>query len=145
MGVEYKKETIKRPYEAVIIMNPEAPEKAQKDLFTKNKKIIEDFGGEVFSVDTWGKRNLANPIKKVKLGHYFHAYFMAEPEAILELERTMKINDNVMRYAHTKLDEKLPIEKHAENFKQVLKESKDRQDEAEARFQKKRAMKKERK
>lgn len=145
MGIEYKKETIKRPYESVVILNPEATEKVQKDLFTKNKQIVEQFGGEVFSVDSWGKRNLANPIKKTRLGHYFHSYFVAEPEAILELERTMKINDNVMRYVHTKLDEKVSIEKHAENFKQALKESKERQDEAEARFQKKRAMKRERK
>lgn len=139
MAIDYKKSEVKRPYEAVIIMDPSASEEEQKNLFQKNKEIIESYEGEVFSVETWGKRTLANPINKVAMGNYFHAYFTAKPEVITELERTMKINEKVMRYVHTVLSEKTSLDKHSEDFKNVLKESRERQQEAEARIQKKRA------
>jgi small subunit ribosomal protein S6 len=139
MALEYKKSERKRPYESVIIVNPAASEQEQKALFQKNKEIVESFSGSVHSVETWGKRPLANHIDKVQLGAYFHSYFVASPEAILELERTMRINEQVMRFLHVKLDETKSVEKHAENFKVILKESAERQQEVEARNQKKRA------
>jgi len=139
MAVSYEKVAKKRPYEAIIIMAPEASEADQKTLFTKNKEIVEGLGGSVHSVETWGKRTLANQIDKTKLGVYFHSYFEAKPETILELERTMRINEKVLRCLHTRLDEKLPIAKHAENFKEILGESVKRQQEAEAKLAKKKA------
>lgn len=139
MALEYKKSERKRPYESVIIVNPAASEADQKALFQKNKEIVESFSGNVHSVETWGKRPLANHIDKVQMGTYFHSYFVAAPEAILELERTMRINEQVMRFLHVKLDETQTVEKHAENFKVILKESAERQQEVEARNQKKRA------
>ncbi len=139
MALEFKKSEVKRPYESIIIMNPSASEEQQKKLFQKNKEIVESFSGEMNSVETWGKRPLANHIEKHQMGTYFHSYFTAGPGAVLELERTMKINDQVLRYMHTRLDENQTAEKHAENFKQILKDSATRQQEADLRMQKKRA------
>lgn len=139
MALEFTKSVTKRPYESIIIMDPSASEADQKALFKKNKEIVETFSGSVHSVETWGKRPLANPIEKIQMGAYFHSYFQAGPEAVLELERTMGINEKVMRFMHVRLDEGQTVEKHAENFKNLLKESAERQAEAEARNQKKRA------
>lgn len=139
MAISYNKVAKKRPYEAVIIMSPDTPEEDQKSLFNKNKAIVENLGGSVHSVETWGKRTLANPIEKTRLGLYFHSFFEANPESIIELERTMRINEKVLRYLHTRLDEKMPVAKHAENFKEVLSESVKRQQEAEAKLAKKKA------
>ena len=63
---ESKKE---HAYEAVIIVHPEASEAEQKELFTKNKSIVESFGGAMNSVETWGKRPLANAIDKSQIGN----------------------------------------------------------------------------
>ncbi len=139
MALEFKKSEVKRPYESIIIMDPTASEQEQKALFQKNKEIVESFAGAMYSVETWGKRPLANHIEKHQVGTYFHSYFTAGPDVIVELERTMKINEKVLRCMHSKLDENQTVEKHAENFKQILKESTERQQEAELRMQKKRA------
>lgn len=139
MALEFKKSEVKRPYESIIIMDPSASEEEQKALFQKNKEIVESFSGTVNSVEIWGKRPLANHIEKHQMGTYFHSYFTAGPDVVVELERTMRINEKVLRYMHTRLDENQTAEKHAENYKQILKDSTVRQQEAELRMQKKRA------
>ena len=114
---------VTRPYEAIIMVHPDATEQEQKDLFKKNKSIIESFSGEVNHIDTWGKRKLANSIKKMNRALYFHTTFTASTDAIAELERTMKINDRVIRVVHTRLSEKIPLAKHLERFKDQLAEA----------------------
>lgn len=129
-----------RPYEGVILVNADATEDQQKALFTRNKDIIEkQFGGTVKHLDTWGKRNLANPIEKAKRAIYFHTTFEANPQAIAELERTMRINDSVLRFMHTRLEEDTNLDTYLENFKKALAESAAREREREAKFQARKA------
>lgn len=128
-------ETALRPYEVVVIMHPDATVDDQKELFRKNQDIIKGLKGKIVSLDTWGKRNLANIIGKHKKGIYFHSTFETNPSAIAELERTMRINDKVLRFMHTKLDERTPLAKYLENFKKAIKESADREKERELKAQ----------
>jgi small subunit ribosomal protein S6 len=130
---------IKRHYEAVVLMHPDASVEEQKTLLKKNKAIIEQTGGSVYSLDTWGKRNLANIIGKTKRAVYFHTTFEAGTSAVAELERTMRINDKVLRFMHTKLDERVPLSKYVENFKKALVETANKEKEREAKFQARRA------
>ncbi|AGH94250.1 30S ribosomal protein S6 [Pseudobdellovibrio exovorus] len=129
------KAELKRPYEVVILVHPDATVEEQKALFTKNKATIENYKGSIHSLETWGKRTLATPIGKLRKAVYFHAFFEADPQAIIELERTMRINDKVLRFMHTKLDERTPLAKHAESFKKGLAESAQREKEREAKAQ----------
>ncbi len=128
-----------RPYEAVLILQSETPIDEQKEILRKSKNIILNFKGSVFSLDTWGKRNLANPIKKNKKGIYFHYLFEALPGSIMEMERNYRINDRVLRYMNTSLDSRIPLSKHAEAFKTKLQESAQREKEREAKFQARRS------
>jgi small subunit ribosomal protein S6 len=129
-----------RPYEGVVLVHPDATEDEQKALFRKNKAIIEEqFGGEVKHLDTWGRRSLANPIEKTRKAVYFHTSFSANPQAIAELERTMRINDKVLRFMHTRLDERQDLDTHLENFRNALAESAAREREREAKFQARKA------
>ena len=134
-----KSADIARPYEVIVIMHPETSLDDQKELFKKNKGIIESFGGKVHSLDTWGKRSLANEIGKARRGIYFHSTFEAKPAVVAELERTMRINDRVLRYMHTKLDARVGLTKYMENFKKALAETAQREREREAKIQAKRA------
>lgn len=134
-----KSQEITKPYEVVVILHSDTTLDEQKELFRKNKGIIEGFGGKVNSLDTWGKRNLANLIGKSKKGIYFHATFEARPAAIAELERTMRINDRVLRFMHTKLDARVSLTKFMEDFKKSLAETATREREREAKIQAKRA------
>lgn len=124
---------VKRPYEAVILVHPDATAEDQKELFRKNKATIQGFKGSVHSLETWGKRNLATPIGKLKKAVYFHTLFEADTQSIAELERTMRINDKVLRFMHTRLDERVSLAKHHEAFKKGLAESAQREKEREAK------------
>jgi len=126
---------VKRPYEVVVLMHPDATVEQQKALFTKNKETIKNYNGNVQMVETWGKRTLATPIGKLKKAVFFHSVFEANPQAIAELERTMRINDKVLRFAHTALDERTSMVKHIESFKKGLAESAQREKEREAKAQ----------
>ena len=129
-----------RPYEGVILLHPDTSEDEQKTLFKKNKSIIEEqFGGTVKVLDTWGKRTLSNAIVKTKKAIYFHTTFEADPQAISELERTMRINDRVLRFMHTRLEDGTNLDTHIENFKTALGESAAREREREAKFQARKA------
>ena len=129
------KTELKRPYEAVILVHPDATVEEQKELFKKNKTTIASFKGSIHTLETWGKRTLATPIGKLRKAVYFHTMFEAGPQAIAELERTMRINDKVLRFMHTKLDERIPVSKHAEAFKKGLSDSAAREKEREAKAQ----------
>lgn len=126
--------SVKRPYEAVVILHPDANIEEQKDIFRKNKATIEGLKGSVFSLETWGKRNLGNQIGKLKKAVYFHTLFEADTQTIAELERTMRINDKVLRFMHTRLDERTPLSKYMEAFKSGLQESMAREKEREAKM-----------
>lgn len=129
------KTDLKRPYEVVILVHPDASLEEQKELFRKNKATITSFNGSIHTLETWGKRTLATPIGKLRKAVYFHSIFEANPQAVAELERTMRINDKVLRFMHTKLDERVSMSKHAEAFKKGLSDSATREKEREAKAQ----------
>ncbi|MBY0315705.1 MAG: 30S ribosomal protein S6 [Bdellovibrionales bacterium] len=123
---ELKSESVIRPYEAIILMDPNTSEDEQKSLFQKNKKTIESFKGQMHNVDTWGTRKLANNIDKLTRAVYFHCTFTAGPDAINELERTMRINDKVLRFMHTRLPDTTELNSYLTKFKEALIERKER-------------------
>lgn len=133
--LELKVEKPIRKYESVVILHPDCSEEEQKTFFRKSRDIIKSFRGDIHNIDTWGKRRLGNPIKKMKLGIYFHTMFEASGECVAELERTMRINDRVLRFTHTRLDDRLPISKHLEAYREVLASSRAREQEREAKIQ----------
>lgn len=129
----------RRKYEAVIIVHPDASEEDQKSVLRRNREIIRNFNGEMHHLDTWGKRRLANPIDKFTRGTYFHMTFEAKSDAIAELERTMRINDKILRFQHTRLDDRVSLAKFVERFKDSLAEAAQRERDREAKNQQRRA------
>ena len=128
-----------RPYESVIILKSDVSEEKQKGLLQKNKQIIESSKGEMNNIDTWGKRRLGNPIKKEKTGIYFHTTFTADTQIIMELERTMRINEDVLRFVHVKLEDGTDLNKHNQEFKDSLSAAAAREKEREKNFEKARS------
>jgi small subunit ribosomal protein S6 len=109
------------PYESVIIMKQDASEDIQKNLFKKNRDIIKNHNGELNHVDSWGKRMLGNPVKRNFKGHFFHSTFTGNNKTVAELERTMRINENVIRFMHTRLEDGTNFEKYLNEFKENIK------------------------
>jgi len=72
------------------------------DTFTQ---LVADNGGEVKKREYWGLRNLAYRMRKNRKGHYVLMNLSAPPAAVAELERTMRINEDVIRYMTIRVDE----------------------------------------
>ena len=71
------------------------------DTFTQ---LIADQGGEIKKREYWGLRNLAYRMNKNRKGHYILFNIDAPPAAIAELERTMRINEDVLRFMTVRVD-----------------------------------------
>lgn len=138
--MELPERSLVRPYEVVILMHPDATEDQQKELMRRNKSIIESFSGALHHIDSWGRRNLANPINKNSRAYFFHATFTAGPKAINELERTMRINERVLRFTHTRLADGTNLTQYLENYKKALADSAAREREREQKNQARKAM-----
>jgi small subunit ribosomal protein S6 len=94
-------------YETVFIARQDISTKQAEDLATAFAKIVNDNGGEVKNTESWGLRNLAYRIKKNKKGHYALMHCDAPSAAMLEMERHMRINEDVLRFMTVRI-EKLP-------------------------------------
>ncbi len=84
-------------YEVMFIINP-ALEDEKKDAAVERVKEVIAADGEVGKVDVWGMRKLAYPIEKKNEGYYVVIEFKASPELPKELDRRLRISDDVMRH-----------------------------------------------
>ncbi len=87
-----------KKYELTVVINPNLDEEAVKAEFADVQALIERFGGTIEKVDEWGKRRLAYEINKVNEGIYTFFTFSAPATAPIELEKRMRIKENVLRY-----------------------------------------------
>ncbi len=83
-------------YEVVYILNPNLTEDATAALVEKFKALVES-RGTLGEVNEWGKRRLAYPIQDLNEGYYVLMTFSSTPDLPAELDRVLRINDNVMR------------------------------------------------
>ena len=72
------------------------------DTFTA---IVTEKGGTVKKRESWGLRNLSFRIRKNRKGHYVLFNLDAPPEAIVEMERNMRLNEDVIRFLTVRVDE----------------------------------------
>ena len=84
-------------YEVMFIVKP-AEEEATNAVIEKVEALIARVGGTVEKVDRWGKRRLAYAVKKFTDGFYVLINFEAAPAEIKEIDRVLKINDEVRRH-----------------------------------------------
>jgi len=89
-----------RKYEVMYIIRPDIEQEAVQAAVDKFQGIISN-GGEITKHEVQGKRRLAYEIKKFRDGVFVLVNFNATPEVVAELERLMKISDEVIRYLIT--------------------------------------------
>ena len=92
-------------YEVMFIIDPTL-EDAVKESTVEAVKGIIAAQGEVGEVDVWGMRKLAYPIDKKEEGYYAVVEFKGNPTLPKELDRRLKISDNVIRHIIVNKDEK---------------------------------------
>ena len=92
-------------YEVMFIIDPTLEDDKKEATIEAVKEIIAS-EGEVGNVDVWGMRKLAYPIQKKTEGYYVVIEFKAQPTLPKELDRRLKISDNVMRHLIDNKDQK---------------------------------------
>jgi small subunit ribosomal protein S6 len=85
-------------YEILLMLDPELAEERQTEIVTRVRENIEGSGGSWGAHDAWGRRKLAYEIDHKAEGVYHLLTFDAEPEALAEVSRVLKITDGVMRH-----------------------------------------------
>src|SRR5919206_3194421 len=92
-------------YESVFIARQDIAASQVDALADGFAAVIADQGGQVTKREYWGLRNLSYRIKKNRKGHYVLFNIDAPPAAVTEMERTMRINEDVLRFMTIRVDE----------------------------------------
>jgi small subunit ribosomal protein S6 len=85
-------------YETLFVLQPEIPEAQVRETLERVRRLIEGMEGQVAEIQDWGIRDLAYPINKHRRGIYVLAQYSAGPDVVKELERTLKLADEVLRF-----------------------------------------------
>jgi small subunit ribosomal protein S6 len=96
-----------RIYEELYILRHDTSEEDVEASIDQIRQIVTASGGSVDKVDKWGVRKLAYRLRKQSEGFYVLLVFSAQPEAVKEIERRLRVSDNVLKYLTVRIDEKL--------------------------------------
>ena len=93
-----------KKYEVMFIVDI-----ANEEVIQAAVKLVQDtivrIGGTVTKVDEWGKRHLAHEVKHQNEGYYVVIDFEADPSQIAELDRIIKIHEEIIRHIIVKQDD----------------------------------------
>ena len=85
-------------YELAIVAKTEATEEQRAAINTMVAEVTAEFKGEVLLTDDWGNKHFAQSTSKgVKTGHYLYLVISGNGDALLEIERRLKINELVLK------------------------------------------------
>ena len=92
-------------YETVFIARQDISSAQAETLAETYTQMIVDNGGSVVKTEHWGLKTLAFRMNKNRKGHYVLFNIDAPSAAVLEMERNMRINEDVLRYMSIRVDE----------------------------------------
>ncbi len=96
-----------RIYEELFIVDPNATDEEVDAVVAQVEEVVTEAGGTIDKVDKWGKRKLAYRINKREEGLYVLMQFSVEATAIREIERRLRVGEQVLKYITVRIDEKL--------------------------------------
>ena len=97
---------MRRDYELGFILNPEVSEEQTRAILERIEQIVRNYDGQTVKVNQWGRRRLAYPIQHHRDGYYVFIDMILTPETVLELDRNLKVSEEVLRHLITRRDPK---------------------------------------
>ena len=92
-------------YEAMFIVKPDLSEDDKKSLFNQISEVVSKNNGKVTNAAVWAeKRKLFFPLKRYREGLYYLMNFMLPSEAVAEINRAYKLNENILRVLITRAE-----------------------------------------
>ncbi|WP_243313059.1 30S ribosomal protein S6 [Fundidesulfovibrio agrisoli] len=95
-----------RKYETLLLLSPELNAESKKELIESLSGLIVRQEGTMLTVDDWGTKELAYPVRKQVRGQYVRMEFAAPGAAVAELERIVRITDGIYKFVTVKLADK---------------------------------------
>jgi small subunit ribosomal protein S6 len=86
----------------MLVLKPDAPDERAAAVIDRTTRYVVASGGQIVKVAPWGRRRLAYPIERYREGSYHIVVFESPAEAIAELERSLQITEDVLRYLVTR-------------------------------------------
>ena len=93
-----------RRYELMLVLRPDVADDKSQALIDRTTRGIATSGGQIIKVAPWGRRRLAYPIDRHREGSYHIIVFEAPGDAIVELEHTLLITEEVLRHLVTRVE-----------------------------------------
>jgi small subunit ribosomal protein S6 len=98
---------VRRDYELGFILDPEVNEEQSNAIIERIQQIVNNHDGEVVRVSQWGRRRLAYPIRHKRDGFYVFFDMILTPETVSELDRNMRVTEEVLRHIIIRRDPKI--------------------------------------
>jgi small subunit ribosomal protein S6 len=96
-----------RLYDIVVLLTPDLSDEEAVKVSAEHRKLLTDGGAELVKDEPWGRRKLAYPIARKREAYYHHFQVTAEPATVAEVERKLRLSDQVLRHLAVRADEEL--------------------------------------
>ena len=87
-----------REYETIYVLRPDVAKDSQEKIAQRVGEAVTREGGKLTTIENWGRRQLAYAVKKVKRGVYVYAKYVGGGGAVSEVERNLRMLDDVLKY-----------------------------------------------
>ena len=108
-----------RHYDLVYIVTPEATDQEVADLHTQIEQIVQRFNGTFDKTENWGRRKLAYDIGKHREGTYVVETISGSGELMKEIDRRLRVIDQVIRHLTVRVDEELRVADRTRSARQA--------------------------
>ncbi|MEO1173085.1 MAG: 30S ribosomal protein S6 [Myxococcota bacterium] len=120
-------------YETTVVVRPDVTGQQVEAALDRVRDVIGKQGGKLLEIDHWGKKKLAYPMKKHPRGIYVRTHYLGLGGLVSELERNLRLNENVLRFMTIKLEER--VEADARTEKEYVAPSYDEADDVDDDFE----------
>ena len=132
--------TQQRYYETIFISPPTMAEDEVEKVVNDVKDIFASRGAEVERIERWGRRRLAYPIKKFDEGWYVLFQVKGNGDAVQEVERRLRISEQVIKYLSVRLDDVSgAVEYRQQRIERIARQEEERKQRASERAQREEA------
>ena len=109
-----------RQYELVYIVTPEASDQEVADLHTQIEQIVQRFNGTFDKTENWGRRKLAYEIGHHREGTYVVETITGSGELMKEIDRRMRVIDQIIRHLVVRVDEELRVAERTRSARKAM-------------------------
>jgi small subunit ribosomal protein S6 len=99
-----------REYETIYILRPDVTRDAQERVATRMTEVLGREKGRLTSIENWGRRPLAYPVKKKKRGVYVYLKYLGGGGLVAELERNLGVLDDVVKFQTIQVRDEVDVE-----------------------------------